>query len=114
MLIQTAATGTSETTVDITAAPTMNASTTRRLSVPARSSSINAKRRASPLSTTTCAMQNIATTKKNTGVMKPATAAPTVVTWNTGWSTITSSEVTAIGIASVTHRTRAIVNTPAR
>jgi hypothetical protein len=59
-------------------------------------------------------MQNIATTKKKTGDMKPPTAAPTAVTWNTGCSRMTSSDVTAIGMASVIQRTIAMVNTPAR
>ena len=46
--------------------------------------------------------------------MKPAIAAPGVVTWKSGCSRITSSDVTAIGIASVTQRMSAMANTPSR
>src|SRR5688572_31638256 len=59
-------------------------------------------------------MQNMIITKKNTGVMKPAMAAPGVVICSSHCSTITRNEVTAIGIASVTHRIRATANTPTR
>jgi hypothetical protein len=100
--------------VDIVAVPTMNASTTRRLSCPDRSRSATANRRARPLSTTTCAMMNMTRTKKNTGVMNPAIAAPGVAICRSHWSTITSSEVTAIGMPSVTQRTSATANTPIR
>ena len=76
--------------------------------------SATAKRRARPLSTTTCAMQNMASTKKNTGVMKPAIAALGGAICMSAWSTITSSEVTAIGMPSVTQRIMATTKTPAR
>ena len=114
MLIQIAAAGTSDMIVEIVDVPTMKASTTRRLSLPDRVKSATAKRRASPLLTTTSAMQNMIITKKNTGVMKPAIAATGVAIWRSHCSTITSNEVTAIGIASVTQRIRATANTPMR
>ena len=85
MLIQMAAAGTSDMTVEIVEHPTMNASTTRRLSLPDRVNSATAKRRASPVLTTTSAMQNMIITKKNTGVMKPAMAATGVVIWRSHW-----------------------------
>ena len=40
--------GTSDMMVEIAAVPTMNASRMRRLSAPARASSVSAKRRSSP------------------------------------------------------------------
>ncbi len=114
MLIQTAAAGTSDTIVEIAAVPTMKASTTRRLSFPDRIRSATAKRLARPLSTTTCAIQNIVRTNMNTGVIKPAIAAGGVVIWKTGWIAITKREVTAMGMLSVTQRIRATAKTPTR
>ena len=65
MVIQMAAAGTSDMIVEIVEVPTMNASTTRRLSLPDRVRSATAKRRARPLPTMTSAMQNMVSTNMN-------------------------------------------------
>ena len=59
-------------------------------------------------------MQNIVRTKKNTGVMKPAIAAGGAAICRSHCSTITSREVTAMGMPSVTQRIRATAKMPIR
>ncbi len=62
-----------------------------------------------------CAITNITSTKKNTGLMKLANALPAGASPRMGCSTIASSAVIAMGTASVTHRIRAVTKSaPAR
>ena len=58
-------------------------------------------------------MQNIASTKKSTGLIEAVNAARRSAMPRTGWRTRTSSAVTAIGMASVAHSTRATANSAA-
>ncbi len=105
--------GTSDMMVEIAAVPTMNASRMRRLSVPARASRVSAKRRSSPEVWNAVEMQNMPSTKKSTGLIEAVNAARSSAMPRIGWRTRTSSAVTAIGIASVAHSTRATANSAA-
>ncbi len=58
-------------------------------------------------------MQNIARTKKNTGLAKPSKAARSSWIPSSGCSRTTSSPVTPIGSASVAHRRIAVTKTAA-
>ncbi len=113
--MNTAAHGTSDTTVDSVAVPTMKSSSARRVEPPALASSQHAKRCASPVLVNAWAMTNITSTKKNTGLMKLVNAAPSGASPSSGCSTRVRSAVMAIGIASVTHSSSATAKSaPAR
>ena len=113
--MNTAAHGTSETIVESAPVPTMNSSSARRVEPPALASSQQANRRSRPVLEKACAITNITSTKKNTGLMKLVKAAPSGATPSIGCATSVSTAVMAIGSASVTHSTSAAAKSaPAR
>ena len=111
--MNSAAQGTSDTTVDSVAVPTMKSSSARRVEPSALASSQQANRRSRPVLAKACAITNITSTKKNTGLMKLLKAAPSGATPSIGCATRASTAVMAIGSASVTHRMSAMANSAA-